>query len=75
LNPEQTLIQTNITKGPVTGSRVLILNPSLEDNKTKINVLWKVDMSGIPPIARGFAKDNFIKTTEEALSKIAQAVE
>ena len=27
LNPEQTLIQTNITKGPVTGSRVLILNP------------------------------------------------
>ena len=75
LNPEQTLIQTNITKGPVTGSRVLMLNPSLEDNKTKVDVLWKVDMSGIPAIARGFAKDNFMKTTEEALSKIAQAVE
>jgi ribosome-associated toxin RatA of RatAB toxin-antitoxin module len=75
LNPEQTLIQTNITKGPVTGSRVLMLNSSLEGNKTKVNVIWKVDMSGIPAIARGFAKDNFMKTTEEALSKIAQAVE
>src|SRR5215207_418064 len=48
LNPEQMLIQTNITEGPVTGSRVLMLNPSLEDNKTKVDVLWKVDMSGIP---------------------------
>ena len=75
LNPEQMLIQTNITKGPVTGSRVLMLNPSLEDNKTKVDVLWKVDMSGIPVIARGFAKDNFMKTTEEALSKIAQTAE
>ena len=75
LNPEQRLIQTNITEGSITGSRVLMLNPSLEDNKTKVDVLWKVDMSGIPAIARGFAKDNFMKTTEEALSKIAQAVE
>ena len=75
LNAEQTLIQTDITEGPVTGSRVLTLNPSLEDNKTKVDVLWKVDMSGIPAIARGFAKDNFMKTTEEALSKIAQTVE
>jgi ribosome-associated toxin RatA of RatAB toxin-antitoxin module len=75
LNPEQMLIQTNITEGPVTGSRVLMLNSSLEDNKTKVDVLWKVDMSGIPVIARGFARDNFMKTTEEALSKIAQTVE
>jgi uncharacterized protein YndB with AHSA1/START domain len=75
LNPEQRLIQTNITEGSITGSRVLMLNPSFEDNKTKVDILWKVDMSGIPAIARGFAKDNFMKTTEEALSKIAQAVE
>ena len=75
LNPEQRLIQTNITEEPITGSRVLMLNPSFEDSKTKVDVLWKVDMSGIPAIARGFAKDNFMKTTEEALSKIAQTVE
>jgi hypothetical protein len=28
-----------------------------------------------PAIARGFAKDNLMKTTKEALSKRAQAVE
>jgi hypothetical protein len=74
-NPEQMLIQTNITEGPVTGSRVLTLSPSSDINATKIDVLWNMDMSGIPALARGFAKDNFMKATEEALNRIAQAVE
>jgi len=30
-------------------------------------------MPGIPFFARGFAKDNFIKSTEQALNAIAQA--
>jgi hypothetical protein len=34
-----------------------------------------MDMSGIPALVRGFAKDNFMKTTEEALNRIAQTVE
>jgi uncharacterized protein YndB with AHSA1/START domain len=75
VNPEQMIIKTNITEGPVTGSRVLTLSPSSDINATKIDVLWNIDMSGIPVIARGFAKDNFMKTTEEALNRIAQAVE
>jgi uncharacterized protein YndB with AHSA1/START domain len=75
VNPEQMLIQTNITEGPVTGSRVLSLSRSSDINATKIDVLWNVDMSGIPALARGFAKDNFMKTTEEALNRIAQTVE
>jgi hypothetical protein len=37
VNPEQMLIQTNITEGPVTGSRVISLTP-LSDNKTKVDV-------------------------------------
>jgi hypothetical protein len=57
----------------VTGSKVLTLSPSSE-NKTKIDVVWDIDLSGIPIFARGFAKDNFMKTTEEALNRIAQAV-
>ena len=32
-------------------------------------------MSGIPVIVKGLAKDNFMKTTEEALNRIAQTVE
>ena len=64
VNPEQMVIQTNITKGPVTGSRVLTLSPSSDINATKIDVLWNIDMSGIPVIVKGLAKDNFMKTTE-----------
>lgn len=76
VNPEQLVIQTNITEGPVTGSRVLTLSPSIEDNKTTtIDVLWEVDMSGIPVLARGFAKDGIMKTTEEALNRITETVE
>jgi uncharacterized protein YndB with AHSA1/START domain len=74
VNPEQMLIQTNITEGPVTGSKVIMLTP-LSDNKTKVDVLWNLDLSSIPTLVRGFAKDNFIKTTEEALGKIAQAAQ
>jgi ribosome-associated toxin RatA of RatAB toxin-antitoxin module len=76
VNPEQKVIQTNITEGPVKGSRILSLSPSPENNATTdIDVLWNIDMSGIPGIARGFAKDGITKTTEEALDKIAQAAE
>jgi hypothetical protein len=77
VNSEQREIQTNITQGPVTGSKVLTLSPLSENNTTttKIDVVWNIDLSGIPIFARGFAKDNFMKTTEEAVDRIAQAVQ
>jgi uncharacterized protein YndB with AHSA1/START domain len=76
VNPEQFVVETNITKGPVTGTRVLTLSPSAEnDTTTKIDAVWNVDLSGIPILGRGFAKDGITGTTEEALGKIAQAVE
>jgi uncharacterized protein YndB with AHSA1/START domain len=75
VNPEQFVIETNITEGPVTGTRVLTLSPSPNANATKIDVFWNVDMSGIPIFGRGFAKDGIMRTTEEALSNIAAAVE
>jgi uncharacterized protein YndB with AHSA1/START domain len=76
VNPEQFVVDTNITEGPVTGSRVLTLSPSSENNTTtKIDATWKVDLSGIPVFGRGFAEDGIMKTTEEAFDRIAQAVE
>ena len=77
VNPEQFAVETNITEGPVTGSRVLTLSPSTGNNTTatKIDAVWEVDLSGIPILGRGFAKDGITGTTEEALGKIAQAVE
>jgi uncharacterized protein YndB with AHSA1/START domain len=75
VNPEQFVVETNITEGPVTGTRTLALSPSSNVNTTKIDVLWNVDMSGIPFFGRGFAKDGIMRTTEEALSNIAAEVQ
>lgn len=76
VNSEQFVVQTNITEGPVTGTRLLTLSPSSSNtNATKIDVLWNVDLFGIPIFGRGFAKDGIMRTTEEALSNIAAEVE
>jgi uncharacterized protein YndB with AHSA1/START domain len=75
VNPEQFAVETNITEGPVTGTRTLALSPSSNANATRIDVFWNVDMSGIPIFGRGFAKDGIMRTTEEALSNIAAVVE
>ncbi len=76
VNPEQFVVETNITEGPVTGTRLLALSPSSSNtNETRIDVFWNVDLSGIPIFGRGFAKDGISRTTEEALSNIAAAVE
>ncbi len=72
VNSEQFVIKTNITEGPVTGTRTLTLTPlSSSTNATRIDVLWNVDLSGIPLFGRGFAKDGIMRTTEEALTNIA----
>ncbi|HEU4444002.1 MAG TPA: SRPBCC family protein [Nitrososphaeraceae archaeon] len=76
VNSEQFVVEANITEGPVTGTRVLTLSPSSSNtNATRIDVLWNVDLSGIPIFGRGFAKDGIMRTTEEALSNIAAEVE
>ena len=75
VNSEQFVVETNITEGPVTGTRVLTLSPSSNTNTTKIDVFWNVDLSGIPVFGRGFAKDGIMRTTEQALSNIAAEIE
>jgi hypothetical protein len=75
VNAEQFVVETNITEGPVIGTRVLTLSPSSNINATMIDVFWNVDLSGIPIFGRGFAKDGITRTTEDALSNIAAEVE
>ncbi len=72
LHPKQSVV-TNITQGPVTGTRVITLI-AVSENKTRIDVSWSIDRPGIPFFARGFAKDNFAKSTDQALNGIAGAV-
>jgi uncharacterized protein YndB with AHSA1/START domain len=75
VNPEQFVVETNITEGPVTGNRILTLSPSSNANATRIDVFWNVDMSGIPIFGKDFARDGIMRTTEEALGRIAAEVE
>jgi carbon monoxide dehydrogenase subunit G len=76
INPEQFEVLTNITEGPFTGTRLLTLSPTTEANGTTMaNVIWQMDLSGIPVIGQGFAKDDIKQTTEAALDNIAQKLE
>ncbi len=71
LYPKESII-TKFTQGPVIGNRTITLS-SLSENKTNIDVLWNIDMPGIPFLGRPFAIDNFMKTTEDALNRVSQA--
>lgn len=75
VNPEQFQVQTNITEGPFTGTRLLTLSPSENNAITMANVVWQMDLSGIPVIGQGFAKDGIKQTTEAALGNIAEEAE
>ena len=49
---------------------------TLENNTTtRVDAVWGIDLSGIPLLGKGFAKDSFQKTTENALRNIAAAAE
>jgi hypothetical protein len=39
VNPEHFVVKTNITKGPVTGTRTRALTPSSSTNATRIDAL------------------------------------
>jgi hypothetical protein len=73
LHPKDSII-LNQTEGPITGIRTMTLSPSANNSsQTKIDVSWNIDLSGVPLIGQGFAKDGIFKATEEALNKIAEA--
>lgn len=74
VDPNRFVVKMNITEGPITGSRLITLTPE-NDTTTRVDVVWGIDLSGIPLLGKGFAKDNFQKTTENALSNIAAAAE
>jgi uncharacterized protein YndB with AHSA1/START domain len=75
VNPEQFAIMTNITEGPLTGTRLLTLSNSSNMNTTRIDVVWNLDLSGIPLIGRTFVQDGIMRTTEDALQKISAEIE
>jgi hypothetical protein len=72
--PEQDTIIENQTQGAVTGVKTIsLLQTGTDVNRTEISVIWNLDMSKIPGIGKGFAKDGINNSIEEALNKIVNA--
>ena len=73
LDPKKA-ITLNMTKGPLIGTRTVVLNPSGE-NGTSIDVTWEFELVGIPGFASSFVKDNISSITESALDRIVEDAE
>lgn len=75
LNPEQFTVTENQTQGAVTGVKTisLVQSENVNDNTTEIEVVWNLDLSNIPGIGQGFAKNGISNSVTEALDKIAIA--
>src|SRR5215469_6972628 len=74
LTPKQS-IEVTMTEGRVKGKRLIMLNPVPgNDNKTRLDISWNIELSGIPLLGRSFVKSQFKNTTKEALDRIANAV-
>lgn len=73
LNPKRSIV-LKMTKGPLIGTRKMILIPSGED-VTWVNVTWEFELEGIPEFAKSFVKNNISEVTESALIQIAKEAE
>jgi carbon monoxide dehydrogenase subunit G len=72
LNPKKS-IEITITDGPMKGTKVVTLNPS--GHRTKIDVVWDIKLAGFLGMFSGMVKKHIAEGTEEALARIAKAVE
>jgi hypothetical protein len=63
-----------ITQGPIRGTKTVLLNP-LENDKTRVDVVWNIKLSGFLGLFAGMVKKHIGEGTDEALFRIAKAVE
>ncbi|HEX9678183.1 type II toxin-antitoxin system RatA family toxin [Nitrososphaera sp.] len=72
LNP-QTSIETKITEGPITGTRLVTL--SGVGSRTKVDVAWDFKLAGLLSVFSVMVRKHITEGTEQALERIARAVE
>jgi carbon monoxide dehydrogenase subunit G len=72
LNPKKS-VEIAITEGPLKGTKVVTLSPS--GDKTRIDVVWDIKLGGFLSMFTGMVKKHIAEGTEEALERIAKAVE
>ena len=73
LNPKKS-VEIMITEGPIKGTKIVLLNP-LDNHKTRIDVMWNIKLAGFLGVFTGIVKRHIAKGTDEALVRIAEAVE
>ena len=67
-------VEIMITQGPIRGTKTVLLDP-LDNHKTRIDVLWNVKLTGFLGLFTGVVKRHIAEGTDEALFRIAKAVE
>jgi carbon monoxide dehydrogenase subunit G len=72
LRPKKS-VEITITEGPLKGTKVVTLNPF--GDKTRIDVVWDIKLIGFLGMFTGIVKKHIAEGTEEALERIAKAVE
>lgn len=73
LNPKKS-IEIMTIEGPIKGSKIVTISPS-GNLKTRIDVVWNIKLSGLLGILTVMVKKHIAEGTEEALVRIAKAVE
>jgi len=73
LDPKKT-ISLKLTGGPMIGTRKITLTPQSKD-RTKVDVVWELELKGIPEFAETFVKNRILELTENALARIARDAE
>ena len=73
LTPKKS-VEIMITQGPIRGIKTVLLDP-LDNHKTRIDVVWNVKLTGFLGLFTGVVKRHIAEGTEEALVRIAKAVE
>lgn len=72
LRPKES-VEITITEGPLKGTKVVALSPS--GDRTRIDVVWDIRLAGFLGMFTGMVKKHIAEGTEEALERIAKAVE
>ena len=74
LKPKE-LVELKMIRGPLKGSREIRLTSLDSDNKTRVDVSWNFEFSGVPEFARPFVRSQLEHGTKEALAKITVVAE
>ena len=72
LDPEKS-VEITITEGPMKGTKKVTLSPVGE--MTRIDAIWDIKLAGFLGMFSGMVKKHIAEGTEDALDRIAKAVE